>query len=367
MNFLTKEFSKSIFDFILRIAFVSLLVISAYNILSAFVSLIIWSLIITIALVPLHNRVSGWLGNRKKLASALITVVFLSLIIGPFGFVVKALIDNLKELSETFSIENISHMQPDESIKEWPVVGDKIYGGLVELTQNQEKFIEHYKPQLLAVGEFMLNTITSAGKSVLLFFGAMLISGFLLVFTSQRQSLGLEIGNRLAGEDGKNLASLIEKTIRSVVTGVLGVAVIQAILAGIGFFIMGIPFAGLWTVAALFLAMMQIGVGPVAIGAIVYAFAYQDTTPAIIFLVWNLFVMVSDNILKPFLMGRGLDVPLLIIFMGAIGGMLNSGILGLFLGPVILAVVYQLFKKWLNQNNDQETEIAEEQTEAQHI
>ncbi len=222
---------------------------------------------------------------------------------------------NLKELNETYNIENLSHMHPDESIKEWPVVGDKIYEVLVELTENQEKFVEDYRTQLLAVGEFVLNTITSAGKSVLLFFGAMLISGFLLVFTSQRQSLGLEIGDRLAGEDGKSLASLIEKTIRSVVTGVLGVAIIQALLAGIGFFIMGIPFAGIWTIAALFLAMIQIGVGPVAIGAIIYAFAYQDTTPAVIFLIWNLIVMVSDNVLKPFLMGRGLDVPLLIIFM----------------------------------------------------
>ena len=184
MNLLTKEFSKSIFDFLLRIAFVTLLVMMAYKILESFLSLIVWSLIITIALVPLHNRVSGWLGNRKKLASALITIVFLSLIIGPFGFVVKALIDNLKELNETYNIENLSHMHPDESIKEWPVVGDKIYVALVELTQNQEKFLEHYKPQLLAIGEFVLNTITSAGKSVLLFFGAMLISGFLLVFTS---------------------------------------------------------------------------------------------------------------------------------------------------------------------------------------
>lgn len=360
MNFQSKDLAKSVFDFLIQLSIVVLIIVASFNLLNPFFSLITWSLIITISLTPLHQKVTKWLGGRKKIAAALITVFFLAIILGPFGFVIGALIKNLSEVKDSLTPEAVAQMQLDDSIKSLPLVGDEIDGLWNELTQDEEAFIENHKDKIMAVGEFVLTSIASAGKSVLLFFGAMIISGFLLAFTEQRQDLGVRMGIRVAGETGKKIAIQIEKTIRSVVSGVLGVAVVQATLAGIGFFVMGIPFAGIWTIGALFLAMIQVGVGPISLVLIIYAFGNYDTTPAVIFLIYNLLVMISDNILKPILMGRGLDIPMLIVFMGAIGGMVADGILGLFLGPVILSVAYNLFMSWLDPDKAKETENPEE-------
>jgi len=360
MNIESTNFSKAIIDLLIKLGFLLVLAIATFNILDPFITIIIWSFIITISLVPLHNKVSKWLGNRRKIAAVLITLFFLAIIIGPFGFVIEALIKNLKEVSTNIHPDQLKQLQPSENIKAWPFIGNDVYELLNELSEDREAFVENHKDKLLLIGEWLLKTMTSAGKTVLLFFGAILISGFMLVFTDKRQSLGMQIGARVAGEDGRGFASLIENTIRSVVTGVLGVAVIQALLAGIGFFVMGIPFAGLWTILALLLAMIQVGVGPIAIGAVIYGFTAHDTTPAVVFLIWNIIVMISDNVLKPVLMGRGLGIPMLIIFIGAIGGMIHNGILGLFLGPVVLAMVYKLFDNWLNDKKVSELEFDEE-------
>ncbi len=361
MQFDSKNFSLTIIDLIIKIGFIIVLGIAAFDILSPFITLIVWSLIFTITLVPLHNRLSRWFGNSRKIAASLITIVFLAIIIGPFGFIVSSLIENLKEVKEQINIEAIAQWHPDEKIKEWPFVGGKVFGLMQEFADNRESFIENHQDKIISFGEFILVTITSAGKSVLLFVSAMLISGFLLMFTEERQSLGVRIAKKLAGDKGVGFATLSENTVRSVVTGVLGVAVIQALLAGIGFFIMDIPYAGVWTLVALFLAIIQIGVGPIVIGAVVYGFMYHDITPAVLFLIWNILVTLSDNVLKPILMGRGLGVPMLVIFIGAIGGMLHNGILGLFLGPVILALSYKLFTSWLEEGKNVSEIVFEEE------
>ncbi|MFB3077591.1 MAG: AI-2E family transporter, partial [Lysobacterales bacterium] len=140
-----------------------------------------------------------------------------------------------------------------------------------------------------------------------------------------------------------------EATVRGVARGVIGVAFIQMLLVGLGLGIAGVPWAGLWTFLALLLAIMQIGVAPIMIGAIIYMFTTADTVPAVLFLIYGVFVSAIDNVLKPLLMGRGLDVPMAIILVGTIGGMLTSGIVGLFIGAVVLAVGYKLFMTWLDE------------------
>ena len=148
---------------------------------------------------------------------------------------------------------------------------------------------------------------------------------------------------------------LSETTIRNVVKGVLGVAVAQTVIAGIGLFAIGIPFAGLWCSICLILAIVQVGVGPVLIPAIIYAYGTHDVLPATLFLGCSVLALISDNILKPILLGRNAPVPLLVVFLGAIGGFIANGFLGLLLGPVILSLAYNLFNSWINEQS--ETEI----------
>jgi predicted PurR-regulated permease PerM len=155
---------------------------------------------------------------------------------------------------------------------------------------------------------------------------------------------------KLAGREGESIATTILVTVRSVVKGILGVAVIQATMAGLGFFLAGVPYAGLWTVLALFFAIIQIGAGPVAIPIAIYMFSVTDTLTAVLLAIWLVITLVSDNILKPLLLGRGAPAPILVVFLGAIGGFISSGFLGLFLGAVVLTIGYQLFLLWLDSS-----------------
>jgi predicted PurR-regulated permease PerM len=137
--------------------------------------------------------------------------------------------------------------------------------------------------------------------------------------------------------------------VRNVAKGILGVALIQTTMLALGLFIAGVPAAGLLTVVGLALAVVQIGVGPVVLGVIVYAFAEMDTVPAIVLTIWLILTTLVDNVLKPILMGRGSTVPTLVIFLGAIGGFMLSGIIGLFTGAVVLSIGYRLALAWMDE------------------
>ncbi len=174
------------------------------------------------------------------------------------------------------------------------------------------------------------------------------IAGVFLAKSEQSFAAAERIITRLAGEKGGEITALATATIRGVMLGVVGVAVIQASLSAIGIVVVGVPIAGLWTIMVLVCAVIQLPpiliLGPIA----AYVFSYADTTPAVIFLVWVLLVSMSDAFLKPLLMGRGVDIPMLVILLGALGGMMMSGIMGLFVGAVVLAIVYTLFMAWMD-------------------
>ena len=198
---------------------------------------------------------------------------------------------------------------------------------------------------------WVIGAAAGVGKGVLLFLVSILIAGAFLVY-GQSGSQALEtVAARILKGDGKQFVDLAGATIRSVAQGVLGVAVIQAILAGIGMMLVGVPYAGLWALLVLLLAIIQLPplvvLGPV----IVYVFSVETTVPAVLFMIWGLIVSASDTFLKPLFLGRGMDIPMLVILLGAIGGMILSGIIGLFVGAVVLAVGYTLFMAWLGQED----------------
>jgi predicted PurR-regulated permease PerM len=186
------------------------------------------------------------------------------------------------------------------------------------------------------------------GLNILQLIVAVILSGVFLAYSEEGYRLFRAIGRRLAGQQGVELVDLAEATMRSVARGVLGVALIQSTAAGIGLVLAGVPLAGLWTVIALILCVVQIGPFLIMAPAVVYVFSTSDTLPAVLFLIWSIFTGLLDNFLKPLLLGRGLDVPMIVIFLGAIGGLLMSGIIGLFVGAVVLALGYKVFNAWLS-------------------
>jgi predicted PurR-regulated permease PerM len=191
------------------------------------------------------------------------------------------------------------------------------------------------------------------GLTILQFVISIIISGVLLVNAGVGGKAAQAVLSRVAGEQGETLANLAGATIRSVVQGVLGIAVIQAVLAGAGLVAAGVPVAGLWALMVLVLAIVQLPpilvLGPI----IVYVFSIHETTPAVIFMLWSILVSLSDTFLKPLLLGRGVEVPMLVILLGAIGGMMMSGIIGLFIGPVVLSISYKIFFSWIQNDPSQ--------------
>jgi predicted PurR-regulated permease PerM len=221
---------------------------------------------------------------------------------------------------------------------------------------NMGEALANYRPQLAELGKKALSAAAGAGITVLQFIISIIIAGVLLVYaTSGSHAVGAVAVRLMGAESGREFTEMAGATIRSVAQGVLGIAVIQAILAGIGLFVMGVPYAGLWSLLVLLLAIIQLPTILVLGPIIVYVFSVAATVPAVLFMIWSLLVGLSDNILKPLLLGRGLDIPMLVILLGAIGGMLLSGIIGLFVGAVVLALGYRLFIAWLAQGAEPET------------
>ena len=198
-----------------------------------------------------------------------------------------------------------------------------------------------------------LGLLRGLGSAVVQTIVAIIIAGFMLAHTEGSRKAAVGFTTRLAGERGEEIVVLMVKTIRSVAQGVLGVALIQATLATIGLIFAGVPGAGIWGLLVLVLAVMQLPpllvLGPI----IPYVFAHNDsTTVAIIFTVWSIIVSISDGFLKPMFLGRGVDVPMPVILIGAIGGMIAHGILGLFIGAIVLAVGYMMYKGWMRAGAD---------------
>jgi predicted PurR-regulated permease PerM len=192
----------------------------------------------------------------------------------------------------------------------------------------------------------MLLASANIGLAVLQWILSILLAGALLAHFSGGTKIADSLARRLFGEKGAELEELAGNTIRSVTNGIIGVAFIQSILAAAGFWVARLPGAGLWSAVFLAAAVLQVGT-LVLIPAVVYMFAIASTTKAILFLIWCLFVGVLDNVLKPLLLGRGIPVPMIVVFLGAIGGFIAMGIIGLFVGAVVLCVGYKLFMAWL--------------------
>jgi predicted PurR-regulated permease PerM len=235
------------------------------------------------------------------------------------------------------------------------VIGQPLAKFWLLASENIQSALQQLTPALKVIGSWLLSAAAGGGMTILHFVIAIIIAGILLANSSGGNRIARAITHRLADEKGDDYADLAEATVRSVANGILGVALIQSILAGLGFMVAGVPAAGLWALLCLILSIAQIGLFPVVIPIIIYLFYTADTFTAVAFLIWSIPVGLLDSILKPILLGRGVKTPMAVIFIGAIGGLLSSGVIGLFIGAVILALGYDLFLLWLNGSSPEQS------------
>jgi predicted PurR-regulated permease PerM len=341
-------------NLLIRIGLILGLLVWCFLILQPFLMIVLWGLIIAVSVYPVFSWLKALLGNRGILAATLVTIIFLLIIILPFFLMAQSLFDGISSLKGLIEGGKIDVPQPPESVKSWPVIGNTVYQTWVSADQNLASVILQFQPQIRAFLSWLLSALASAGAGLLKFIISIIVSGILLALAQSGGKFFYELFVRLAGKRGNEFADSIITTIRSVTKGILGVALIQSFLAGGGFLVAGVPAAGLWALIALFLAIIQIGVGPVCLVVVIYMFFHASTVTAVALMIWCILVTLTDNILKPILLGRGSTSPMLVIFLGAIGGFLLSGIIGLFVGAVILSLGYNLFMIWLRELKEEE-------------
>jgi predicted PurR-regulated permease PerM len=347
----------------IRIGLIAGLVWWCFRIVSPFVMPVLWAIIFAVALFPVFRWLKSKFGGRGGLAAAVLTLVTLALLTVPIVMLSTSMIGSAQDLTQGFEDGTLTVPPPPEGVAEWPVVGEKLSIAWGQASDNLQHFLVKYKGQLQPIGAWVVSQAAGAGAAALLFFLAIIIAGLLMANADGAVSATTAVATRLAGDQGAAIVSTAGATIRSVVQGVLGVAVIQSLAAGIGMLVVGVPGAGLWAGLILILAVIQLPpvfvMGPV----IFYVFTTSNTVTAVLFLIFGLIVSASDTFLKPLFLGRGVEVPMPVILIGAIGGMMMSGVVGLFVGAVVLALGYQLTVAWVQRG----APAAEEGVEAEPV
>lgn len=348
---MTKEFSSNAVDAAIRISLIALLAYWCFLIFKPFLLPVLWGIIIAAAIFPLFQKFEALFGKKKKLALILFTSIVLSILLVPSMLLFGSMVETAQALAKTMQAGTYQIPPPSEKVAGWPVIGESVYQLWNAASDNLSATLNQFKPQLKTAAKWLVSATAGTAGSLLQFIISIIIASVFIAHADRQKKFTSSLFVRLAGETGKDFAELASSTMRSVAQGVLGVAFIQAFLAGLALWLMNVPGAGLWTLGVLLLAVMQLPpiliLGPIMI----YVFSVADTLPAVIFTVWGVLVSGSDAFLKPLFLGRGLDIPMLVILIGAIGGMVLHGIIGLFIGAVVLAITYKLFIKWLAENN----------------
>ncbi|PWA07733.1 AI-2E family transporter [Flavobacterium laiguense] len=355
-NFYGYNFEK-IADTIIRLGVLFLLIGWCYDILKPFVLILIWAIVIAIAFSPVYESVVKLFRGKKILATVFLALVLLSILVVPSVLVSKSLYEEINNLNISYRAGEHLIPPPGESTKDWPTVIKPILDIWKSASEDVSNVVFKYSDQLKVVGEWLLLTLAGIGKGILQFIASIIIAMGLLLYSESLTAVSKNIFTKLIGKNGEHYAMITVATIRNVVKGFLGVALIQSLMVGAGFFMAGVPFAGIFTIICLILATIQVGVGLIAIPVVIYMFSVTDTTTATILAIWIGITMISDNILKPIFLGRGNPpAPMLVIFLGAIGGFLYNGFIGLFLGAVILTLGYKFFLSWIEIIEDEKIE-----------
>jgi len=337
-------------DNFIKIIVLSALLFWSFSIIEPFILLIVWAIIVAVALYPIYQKIINvFKGKKKGLISSLFVIVLLGLIILPTISATQSIVDTSKEIYHNFEQGSLKIPPPNESVREWPLVGKKLYGAWYNASTDAESFIKENPEQVKSSLGWLFDSFKGLMGSVFLSLIALIIAGVFMSSAKEGYQTGVKFMDKLRNGHGVELMEMCTNTIRSVVKGILLVAIIQAILAYLGFAMIGLSsMAGILAILVLLAAIIQIPVALVAIPIIIYVFSFAETTPAIIFAVYMIIVALLDNVLKPLLLAKGLQTPMIIILMGAIGGMMFQGILGLFVGPVILAILHKLYTNWVN-------------------
>lgn len=337
-------------DAAFRIGLLGLLLYWSLKVVGPFLTIVLWSAILTVALYPVFDWLAARLGSRR-VAPTLVTSLCLAIVIGPVTWLGFGLIGSIDVIIRGFDAKIFSIPLPVESVKDWPLIGEQAYRTWTLAATDIKAILLEALPKLKPLGGKLLEISAAEVVGLLQFLAAIIISGFLyspgpVLANSLRAFL-----RRLFGQRSEEMLQLSGSTIRNISRGVVGIALAQSFLAGLGFLAAGVPAAGFLSFIALVLAIVQIGPAILFIPIVVLSWTTMETANALMFTAYMIPVSVADNVLRPLVMARGLTTPMPVILIGVVGGMLAYEISGLFLGPVALSVSWTLLVAWVREDS----------------
>ena len=362
-----KELSRGLMDLMIRFGLIILVVYLSIHIFAPFAGIMVWALILAIALYPMHVKLAVRMGGKQGRTATVMVLSGLVLIGLPVVMLGSSFAGHLQGFHDTFVNSSIQIDPPPASVAEWPLIGNKVHSAWSSASTDLPAFLKKFEPQLKNFSKAMLSAALNTAGSVFMFLGALVIAGIMMAYGEPGSSAMRRIMIRFTEKErGTRLYKLSTATVRSVAMGVIGVAFIQALLLGIGFVLAGVPGAGVLAVLVVLIGILQLPALIISLPVIGYLWGIGDasTLSNVIFTIYLLVAGMADNVLKPLLLGRGVDVPMPIILLGALGGMVSAGIIGLFVGAVILAVGYQVFMDWVDETEVDPNEWPEEVVDA---
>ncbi|HMQ91527.1 MAG TPA: AI-2E family transporter [Amaricoccus sp.] len=342
-------------DFVVRLAFLGLFAWWSLELVRPFLPIVIWAILLAVALYPSYAWIARRLGDRRGLAATVLTLIALATVLGPVSVLAASLAESVQWLASGLHSGTLRVPPPPTEVAEWPILGEQIDEVWNLAATNFDDAVHRYGPAVLPAGGTLLAKVAGISADVLKFVVSVVIAGFLFLPGPRLAAGARAFAGRLIAPRGAHFVDLAGATIRNVSRGVIGVALLQALLAGIILYVAGIPGAGLIAFGILLLCIVQIGAAPILLPVLVWIWLSYPTGFSLILTLLLVPVGLVDNVLKPILMARGLTTPMLVILTGVIGGTLTHGLIGLFLGPVVLSVFYELVVAWTRLGTSERT------------
>jgi len=329
------------------------LIATSFWIIRPFLVPFTWAAMIVVATWPVLLQAQAWLGDRRTPAVALMTITLLLFLVVPLYFVITTIVDNVAQLVEwSKTAATLTVPPPPEWVERLPLIGAKIAARWQQLASaGPDEIAARLSPFARTVALWFVARVGNVGRLLGEFVLTVIIAAILYARGETVVRGADRFARRLAGPRGENAIHLAAQAVRAVALGVVVTAIAQSVLGGIGLAIADVPFAAILTAVMFILAIAQIGAGPVLLVATIWVYSKSGAAYGTVFLVWAVFCTTFDNILRPMLIKRGADLPLLLIFVGVIGGLIAFGVVGLFIGPVVLAVGYTLLAQWVNDES----------------
>jgi predicted PurR-regulated permease PerM len=355
---LERRVASQLLDVLIRAGLIGVLAVLCYVVFAPFLTLMAWAVILAVTLYPLHRWLARQIGGKQGLAATIVVVVGILLIVTPTALLMDSFGSSVHQLVGAVQHNTLEIPAPREGIRGWPIVGQKIYDFWSRAHTDLPGLVESMQPKIGEMARKALAVVANIGLGVLQFLASFVVAGIVMAYGEAGTRGSRAIFERIVGGGrGEPFARLATATIRAVAQGVIGIAFVQAILVGLALLVAHVPWAGVLAAITLVLSVAQVPALIVIVPAIVYIWSSggYGNGAAIAYSVMLLLAGMADNVLKPLMLGRGVDAPMPVILLGALGGMATGGILGMFVGATLLALGYQIFMGWVAANPDSHT------------